>query len=160
MCVGRALLLKCCLRNTTNFFLMNFRYLLGPKFLTTDTWEVRREFINHGLFFSQGLLTIIPVGFIILPPFQWILTAFSFVSVYSWCLMNSGVLACWDRLVFPSVPCLSRCQLVCSQLPFSWFLKVIGLKKEINTHQKVSGQTDVSLTIDIPQSNLNSYLKL
>ena len=93
------------------------------------------------------LLSFVPFGSIILPPFWWIPRAFSVCFVCSYCTMISGLLAWWDHLVFPSIPCLSRCQLVCSQLPFSLFLKVngqsIGLKKEVTyqvteTHQKVS----------------------
>ena len=86
-----------------HFCLMDFRSLLGPKFPTTDTWEVGREFVNRGPFFSPRSLSIIPVGFTP-PPFRWILRAFSFVSVCSWYSMNSGLLARWNHLVFPSVP--------------------------------------------------------
>ena len=52
-----------------NTSLMDFCSLLGPKFLTTDTWEVYREFINHGPFFISGLQMIIPIRFITLSPF-------------------------------------------------------------------------------------------
>ena len=45
-----------------------------------------------------------------------------FLSFCSWYLMKSGLLASWDHLVFPIVPCLSWSQLVCSDLPVSLFL--------------------------------------
>ena len=92
--------------------------------------------------------SFVPFGSIIAPAFRWILRVFSIRFVCSYCTMISGLLARWDHLVFPSVPCLSRCLLDCSQLSFSLFLKVneqsIGPKNEVTyqikeTHQNVSG---------------------